>query len=113
VLIEHHAGKFPLWLAPVQARVLPITSAQDDYARDVAAKATAAGLRVETDLGTDKIGAKIRQATIERVPYLLVVGGREASSGQVAVRERGGTDRGAMSLDAFLAEATAKVAART
>lgn len=113
VLIEHHAGKFPLWLAPVQARVLPITSAQDAYARDVAAKASAAGLRVETDLAADKIGAKIRQATIERVPYMLVVGAREAASGQVAVRERSGEDRGAMPLDAFLALAKEKVSSRS
>src|SRR5262245_26749027 len=113
VLIEHHAGKFPLWLAPVQARVLPITSAQDAYAREVAAKATAAGLRCEVDVGTEKIGAKIRQGTIERVPYLLVVGAREAESGQVAVRDRGGKDRGAMPLDAFLAEAVEKVRTRT
>jgi len=113
VLIEHHAGKFPLWLAPVQARVLPITEAQDAYAVEVAAKLAAAGLRVETDLGSDKVGSKVRQATLERIPYMLVVGGREAAAGQVAVRERSGEDRGAMPLDAFLELARARTAART
>ena len=113
VLIEHHAGKFPLWLAPVQARVLPITEAQDGYAKEVAAKLAAAGLRVETDLGTDKVGSKVRQAILERIPYMLVVGGREAAAGQVAVRERSGEDRGAMALDAFLELARAKIAAKT
>jgi threonyl-tRNA synthetase len=113
VLVEHHAGKFPLWLAPIQARVLPITSAQDGYAKEVAAKVAAAGLRVEADLGADKIGAKIRQATLERVPFMLVVGGREAAAGQVALRERTGEDRGAMSLDAFLSLAKERIAKRT
>lgn len=113
VLVEHHAGKFPLWLAPVQARVLPITDALNDYARGVVARLAEAGLRVELDASSDKIGAKIRQATLERVPYMLVVGQREAAAGQVAVRERTGEDRGAMDLDAFLALARARVAART
>jgi threonyl-tRNA synthetase len=112
VLVEHHAGKFPLWLAPVQARVLPITGAQDAYAREVEAECAAAGLRIESDLGHDKIGAKIRQATIERVPYMLVVGSREAEGRQVAVRERTGEDRGAMSLAAFLALAKDRIARR-
>jgi len=113
VLIEHHAGKFPLWLSPVQARVLPITQAQDAYAVEVAAKLSAAGLRVETDLGSDKVGSKVRQATLERIPYMLVVGGREATAGQVAVRERSGEDKGAMALDAFLELARARITART
>ena len=112
VLIEHHAGKFPLWLAPVQVRVLPITEAQDAYAREVLATLGAAGLRAEADFGSDKIGSKIRQATIERVPYMLVVGGREAAAGQVAVRERSGEDRGAMALDAFLALARERIATK-
>ena len=113
VLIEHHAGKFPLWLAPVQARVLPITEAQDGYARATLAALLEAGLRVEADFGSDKIGSKIRQATIERVPYMLVVGSREADAGQVAVRERSGTDLGAMSIEAFLALARDRIAKKT
>ncbi len=110
VLIEHHAGKFPLWLAPVQTRVLPITEAENAYAKTVLAALNAAGLRAEADYGSDKIGSKIRQATIERVPYMLVVGGREAAAGQVAVRERSGEDRGAMSLEAFLTLARERIA---
>ncbi len=113
VLVEHHAGKFPLWLAPVQARVLPITEALNDYARGVVATLAAAGVRVELDASSDKVGAKIRQATIERIPYMLVVGQREAAAGQVAVRERSGDDKGAMSVEAFLDLYCARVAART
>jgi threonyl-tRNA synthetase len=113
VLIEHHAGKFPLWLAPQQARVLPIAEGQDAYAKEVLVRLRAEGLRADADLRGDKIGAKIRQATIERVPYMLVVGGREAASGQVAVREQSGADRGAMGLDAFVALAKERIAARS
>jgi threonyl-tRNA synthetase len=112
VLIEHHAGKFPLWLAPEQARVLPITTAQDDYARSVLARLREAGLRAEADLRGEKVGAKIRQATLERVPYMLVVGAREAEAGTVAVRERSGEDRGATALDAFVAATRERIAAR-
>jgi threonyl-tRNA synthetase len=113
VLVEHHAGKFPLWLAPVQARVLPITEAQNAYAKEVLGKLEAAGLRAEIDLANEKVGAKIRQATIERIPYMLVIGGREAAAGQAAVRERSGEDRGPMDLEAFLALARERIASRT
>ena len=105
VLIEHHAGKFPLWLAPVQAKVLPITEAQNDYATEVLAQLKAAGIRAQADLRGDKIGSKIRDATLERVPYMLVVGGREAEAGAVAVRERGGKDQGPQPLDGFITTA--------
>ncbi|MCC7140096.1 MAG: threonine--tRNA ligase [Planctomycetes bacterium] len=113
VLIEHHAGKFPLWLAPVQARVLPITEAQNDYATRVAATLAEAGLRVETDLGSDKVGSKIRQATLERIPFMLVVGAREAEAGAVSVRERTGQDHGVMPVAGFLDKARARIAERT
>lgn len=112
VLVEHHAGKFPLWLAPVQARVLPITDATAAYAHEVAARLRAEGLRVEVDASSDKVGAKIRQATLERIPYMLVVGGREAEAGAVAVRERSGEDRGPMALEAFLDLARARLKTR-
>ncbi len=105
VLIEHHAGKFPLWLAPVQAKVLPITEAQSEYAEEVLAKLKAAGIRAEADLRGDKIGSKIRDATLQRVPYMLVVGGREAEAGTVAVRERGGKDQGPQGLEDFISTA--------
>ena len=111
ILIEHHAGKFPLWLSPVQVKVLPITEAQNEYALQVAERCKAAGLRVESDLRGDKVGAKIRDATLERVPYLLVVGQREAEAGQVAVRDRSG-DQGPTALDAFLEKARDEIARR-
>ena len=104
VLIEHTAGKFPVWLAPVQAKVLTITEAQNAYGEQVRARLAAAGLRVELDARADKIGSKIRDATLERVPWLLVVGAREAEKGQVAVRERGGTDHGPTDVAAFEAK---------
>jgi threonyl-tRNA synthetase len=113
VLIEHHAGKFPLWLAPVQARVLPITDAQNAYGATVLERLRAAGLRAEIDPRGDKVGAKIRQATLERVPYMLVVGAREAEAGAVAVRERTGEDRGPMAVEAFLDLARARIIQRT
>jgi threonyl-tRNA synthetase len=101
VLIEHYAGAFPLWLAPVQATVLPITDRANDYADGVARELRAAGLRVETNLRGDKIGAKIRQAQLQKVPFMLVVGDREMEEGKVAVRERSKGDIGAMSVAEF------------
>jgi threonyl-tRNA synthetase len=89
ILIEHHAGRFPLWLAPVQAVVATIVSEADDYAREVAAKLTAAGLRVETDLRNEKINYKVREHSLAKVPNLLVLGKREAEEGTVALRPLG------------------------
>src|SRR5574340_312519 len=91
ILIEHHAGRFPAWLAPVQAVVLTITSRQDDYVQKTAETLKNQGLRVESDLRTEKIGLKIREHTLQRVPYLLVAGDREQESGSVAVRTRAGS----------------------
>lgn len=101
VLIEHYAGAFPLWLAPVQAMVLPITDRVNDYAERVARELRDAGLRVEANTRSEKIGAKIRQAQLQKVPFMLVVGDREASDGTVAVRERARGDIGAMTLREF------------
>ncbi|OLU22370.1 threonine--tRNA ligase [Pseudomonas sp. PA15(2017)] len=98
ILIEHYTGKLPVWLAPVQAVLLPITDAHADYARDVAQWLSDAGLRAEHDLRNEKIGYKIREQTLQRVPFLLVVGAKEAAAGQVAVRTRDGADLGVMSL---------------
>ncbi len=112
VLIEHHAGRFPVWLAPVQAKVLSITEAQAPYATQVTQALRAAGVRVECDVRGDKVGSKIRDAILERVPYLLVVGSREVEAGQVAVRLGGGGDLGPMALDAFLARVQAEIAER-
>jgi threonyl-tRNA synthetase len=113
ILIEHYAGKFPLWLAPVQAKVLSITEKQADYAQEVARRIQAAGVRAEADIRGDKVGSKIRDATLERVNYMLVVGGREAESGEVDVRTRSGDRLGAMSVDAFAERAVAEIRART
>ncbi|MCC5871587.1 MAG: threonine--tRNA ligase [Gammaproteobacteria bacterium] len=98
ILIEHHAGKLPAWLAPVQAVVLSITDAHATYAQDAAHWLCDAGLRVETDVRNEKIGYKIREQTLQRVPFLLVVGAREVASGQVAIRSREGQDLGLLTL---------------
>ena len=88
LLIEHYAGAFPLWLAPVQAIVLPIADRHVDYARQVQRQLAAAGLRVEVDERQEKIGYKIREAQLQKIPYMLVIGDREAAEGAVAVRHR-------------------------
>ena len=103
ILIEHHAGQFPAWLAPVQAVVLNITDAQADYVDGVRKTLANQGFRVAADLRNEKIGYKIREHTLQRVPYLLVVGDREKETGQLSVRTRGGEDLGSMSVDAFAA----------
>lgn len=101
VLIEHYAGAFPLWLAPVQVTVLPITDRINEYAENVAAELRNAGLRVESNTKSDKIGAKIRDAQMQKIPYMLILGDQELENGQVAVRERKQGDIGAMSLEEF------------
>jgi threonyl-tRNA synthetase len=108
-LIEFYAGVFPLWLAPVQARVLTITSDVDAFAHATVAKLQAAGFRVESDTSGDKINAKVRDAQMAKIPYLLVVGRKEAEAGQVAVRRHGQQDSQVMSLDDFVAQAGAEV----
>jgi threonyl-tRNA synthetase len=105
VLIEHYAGAFPLWLAPVQARVLTITDNQNAYAREVAGTLKSAGLRVECDERSEKISLKVREASMEKVPYLLVVGDQETRNKTVSVRKRDGTSLGAVRPDDFLAMA--------
>ncbi|MCH7970554.1 MAG: threonine--tRNA ligase, partial [Chloroflexi bacterium] len=95
VLVEHLSGAFPLWLAPVQAVVVPIADRHNDFCHDVGAKLKAAGLRVEVNDSNDRMNAKIRQAQLQKVPYMLVVGDREVDAGSVAVRTRAGEDLGA------------------
>ena len=110
ILIEHHAGRFPLWLSPVQAVVATIVSDADDYAKQVTARLAAAGVRVETDLRNEKINYKVREHSLAKVPYLLVVGKREADEGTLAVRTLGSQAQDVLSLDAMIerlvAEAT-------
>ena len=110
ILIEEYAGQFPAWLAPVQAVVLTITDRAADYARQVAADLGRRGFRVESDLRNEKIGFKIREHTLQRIPYLLVVGDKEAQEGTLAVRTRGGEDLGSMTQAAFVERLTAEVA---
>jgi threonyl-tRNA synthetase len=112
LLIEHYSGAFPLWLAPVQVRVLPIADRHLDYARQTRAALDAAGFRVELDERQEKIGYKIREAQLQKIPYMLVVGDREAAEGTVAVRTRAGGDQGARPVGAFLTAARAEVASR-
>jgi threonyl-tRNA synthetase len=101
ILIENFAGEMPPWLAPVQAVVLNITDGQADYCQDVMRQLKGDGYRVESDLRNEKIGFKIREHTIQRVPYLIVVGDREVENGEIAVRARNGDDLGSMSVEAF------------
>ena len=101
ILIENHAGALPMWLAPVQAMILTITDAQADYARDVAQALKKQGFRVDCDLRNEKINYKIRENSLQKLPYLLVVGDKERQAGMVAVRARGGLDLGVMSVQAF------------
>jgi threonyl-tRNA synthetase len=112
ILIEHHAGRLPAWLAPVQAVVLNITDAQQGYCRRAVEFLKNQGLRVETDLRNEKVGFKIREHTLQRVPYLLVAGDREAGSESLAVRTRAGKDLGAMPLEAIARGLAGEVASR-
>jgi threonyl-tRNA synthetase len=113
LLIEHYAGAFPLWIAPLQAVVLPIADRHLEYAATVRNTLAAAGLRVELDERQEKIGYKIREAQLQKVPYMLVVGDKEAAEGTVAVRSRTGGDLGARRIEEFLASAREEVRART
>lgn len=103
ILVEHYTGAFPVWLAPVQATVLPITDRNLPYAREVAAKLDAAGIRVTVDDRSEKVNLKIRDAQLQKVPYMLVIGDREAAAGQVAVRNRKSGDLGVQTVDLFIA----------
>ena len=112
ILIEQYAGAFPVWLAPEQVRVIPIADAQLDAARALVAKLVDLGVRVDIDEKADKLGAKIRRAQAEKVPFMLVLGRKEAESGMVAVRTRDEGDKGAMPFDDFLAMFRAAAAKR-
>ena len=101
-LIEVYGGAFPVWLAPVQATVLPITDRQNDYAREIYDKLVSAGVRAELDTRNDKVNFKIREAQLQKIPYMLVVGDREAQAGEVSVRHRKHGDQGSQKLEAFL-----------
>jgi threonyl-tRNA synthetase len=112
ILIEHYTGAFPLWLAPIQAIVVPISDRHLDYARSVLERLKGAGLRVTLDERQEKIGYKIREAQLQKIPYMLVVGDREAAEETVSVRERTGGDKGASTLNAFIEAAQAEIASK-
>jgi threonyl-tRNA synthetase len=113
IITEHFAGAFPVWLAPVQARVMPITDRSAEYSKEVAKRLDEAGVRVETDLRNEKIGYKIREAQGQKIPYMLVIGDKEAESGTVSVRTRSGGDMGAMKLDEFIEKVTSQIKSRS
>ena len=112
ILTEHYAGAFPTWLAPVQARVLPISEKHAAYARTVHATLRAARVRAELDDRNEKLGYRIREAQVRKVPYMLVVGERESQSGTVSLRHRTGEDLGAIPLDRVLADLAREIGAR-
>jgi threonyl-tRNA synthetase len=112
ILIEHYAGEFPLWLAPLQALVLPIADRHFDYAREVAAALGDAGLRAEVDDRTESIGKKIREGELRKAPYMLVVGDAEAEARTVAVRKHRDGDQGSRPLDEFVDALREEVADR-
>ncbi len=112
VLIEHYAGAFPLWLAPLQVIVLPIAERHHAYSARVLSELLEAGIRAEADLRSEKVGYKIREAEVQKVPYMLVVGDKEAEAGQVAVRRRRTGDAGTFSLQSFIALAKGEITTR-
>ena len=111
-LIEHHAGAFPVWLAPVQVSLIPIADRHQDYARGVAEQLKEAGLRVEVDERSERMNAKIRDAQVQKIPYMLIMGDRDAEANQVSVRLRSQEDLGGMSVEAFLDRAQADIESR-
>jgi threonyl-tRNA synthetase len=112
ILTEHFAGAFPTWLAPVQARVVPVSAKSLAYARTVFERLRAGGLRAELDDRSEKLGYKIRDAQMQKIPYMLVVGEREAQEGTVSLRKRSGEEIKALALERFLAEVTAEIRTR-
>ena len=112
MLIEKYAGAFPTWLAPVQVKVLPIVDKQFEYANQIAEKLSKLGVRVEVDERNEKIGYKIREAQLAKIPYMLVIGDREMQNGQVAVRSRKEGDLGVMDVDGFINKLTTEINTR-
>jgi threonyl-tRNA synthetase len=113
VLIEHYAGNFPVWLSPVQVVMIPISERHASYAEQVAEKLKSAGVRVHVDARNEKMNAKIREHTIQKVPFLLVVGDKEAEAGEVSVRVRGKGDEGKASVDSFVSRIRSLIDSRS
>jgi threonyl-tRNA synthetase len=112
-LLEHYAGKFPVWLSPEQARVIPISDSHNDYAQQLVQQLTAGGIRATAALSSDRMNAKIRQAQLMKVPYMLVVGDREVSDGTVSLRKRDGNRQNGMPLAEFIATVQERIASRS
>ena len=110
VLIEHYAGAFPLWLAPIQVQVIPITERQHAYAREIFEQLRQAGIRAELDVRSEKVGYKIREAEVQKIPYMVIVGDKEVESGKISVRRKGEGDLGQMELSAFLNRISEEIA---
>ena len=113
VITEHFAGAFPLWLTPVQVKVLPVTDRAHEYAKSLTQKLVDAGIRAEDDCRSEKLGYKIREAQMQKIPYMLVVGDRDMENGTVSVRTRKGEDLGAMTMDAFLSKCLSEIASKS
>jgi len=111
-LIEHYAGAFPVWLAPLQAIVIPIADRHLEYGRRTAERLVAAGVRAQVDEGSERMNAKIRAAQLKKIPYMLVVGDRESQAGTAALRLRSGEDQGAVPVDEFIARLRREIEAR-
>lgn len=112
-LIEHYAGRFPTWLSPVQVKVLPVSEKFNDYANQVFEKLSDAGVRSELDDRSERLGAKIRQAELEKAPYMLIVGGKEQESGQVSVRHRDDGDQGSLAVSDFMSQVLSEITSRS
>jgi len=112
-LIEHYAGAFPVWLAPEQARVIPITDVHNEYAEQVRQQLADAGVRVSADLGSERMNNKIRQAQLMKVPYMLVVGDKEMEEGVVALRKRDGSRQNGLAVAEFIAQIGQRIASRS
>ncbi|MNP52395.1 Threonine--tRNA ligase 1 [compost metagenome] len=112
-LLENFAGAFPLWLSPVQAKVIPVSGNFDDYAREVEAKLKRAGISAEADLRNEKLGYKIREAQLEKMPYMFVVGENERSAESVSVRKRGEGDLGMKPVDEIVAQLKEEISTRS
>jgi threonyl-tRNA synthetase len=110
ILIEHYQGKFPLWLSPVQVRILPVSDEDKGYSEEVLGKLKGAGIRTEIDLDSGTVGGKIRNAQLQKLPYMLVIGGKEKESGTVSVRGRDGDVKYGVKVEDFLAELHEKIA---
>ena len=112
-LLEHYAGAFPVWLSPQQVRVIPITSAHNEYAVNIAKQLSDNGVRVEADLSNERMNAKIRDAQLMKVPYMLVVGDQELENGTVALRKRDGSRQNGLPVDEFVANIGQRIAERS